>query len=204
MQLIEWGIQVILDIISGIGYGGILLLMALESACIPVPSEIVMPFSGMLAESGRFDLLSVALVGTAGCVIGSVVSYWVGLKGGRDFILKYGSYIHIKEKNLDSAERWFAKYGTAAIFITRLLPIVRTFISFPAGMAKCKFWPFVAMTAVGSFIWCYALAYIGFVMGDSWRDIEGIYRWLDVAVVIGFAAVVIWFLYRRKRSKSNS
>jgi membrane protein DedA with SNARE-associated domain len=203
MQIIEWGIQIVLDIISGIGYSGVVLLMALESACLPIPSEIVMPFSGMLAFEGRFDLLFVALAGTAGCVIGSVTAYWIGLKGGRELVCRYSHILHINEAQLNAAERWFEKYGAVAVFFTRLTPIVRTFISLPAGMARYKFWPFVTMTAIGSFIWCYILAYVGYAMGSSWRNIEGYYQWLDIAVIIGFTALVAWYLLRRRKRVKN-
>lgn len=197
MDIIAWGIQLILDVISAIGYFGIFALMGLESMCLPVPSEIVMPFGGWLAYDGRFDLTLVALAGTLGCVAGSVIAYYIGYFGGREFILKYGHYVHLDEGTLKRTERWFEKHGAMAIFVTRLLPVVRTFISLPTGMVKYNFWKFVTLTAIGSFIWCYLLAYIGFVLGPSWREIEDEFRGLQVLVVIGAAALVAYYIYHR-------
>ncbi|OPY31060.1 MAG: hypothetical protein A4E32_02044 [Methanomassiliicoccales archaeon PtaU1.Bin124] len=201
MGIIEWGIQFLLDIISGIGYWGIVGLMALESMCLPVPSEIVMPFGGWLAYDGRFDLTLVALAGTLGCVIGSVLAYFIGYYGGRPLICKYGRYIHINEDALATTERWFEKHGALAIFVTRLLPVVRTFVSLPTGIAKYNFWRFVTLSAIGSFIWCYILAYIGYVLGPQWRSIEGSYTSIAIIVVLAVVGIFGYYLYRRRRNR---
>ncbi|MCX6811206.1 MAG: DedA family protein, partial [Candidatus Berkelbacteria bacterium] len=126
----------IIATISTLGYGGIVLLMAIESACIPLPSEVIMPFSGFLVFDGRFNLWLIALAGAVGCVVGSVIAYWVGMYGGRPLIERYGKYILISHHDLDLADRWFNKHGDVAIFFSRLLPVVRTYISFPAGIAR--------------------------------------------------------------------
>src|SRR3989338_5689458 len=128
----------IIAVISSMGYWGILLCMAIESACIPLPSEIIMPFAGYLVTTGQFTLHGTALAGAVGCVVGSIVAYYAGLWLGRDFFIKYGRYVLISPKDVDWADRWFAKYGSAAIFFSRLLPVIRTFISFPAGVARMK------------------------------------------------------------------
>lgn len=208
MDIIQWGIQFITDLISSIGYIGIVLLMALESMCLPVPSEIVMPFGGYLAFLGRsdsllgqFDLFWVAMAGTIGCVLGSTLAYWIGYTGGRTMVLRYGRYVYLSEKHLNAVEDWFKKYGAWAIFVTRLLPIVRTFISLPAGMARYKFTPFIILSAIGSFIWCYFLAYIGYALGDNWETIEGTFRQFQILIVLAFAAVVIWYIWRHLKKK---
>src|SRR5437764_11057819 len=126
----------IVGVIATTGYGGVVLLMAIESACIPLPSEVIMPFSGYLVYTGRFNLWLVALAGAVGCVVGSMVAYWVGRVGGRPLIEKYGKYVLISRRDLDLADRWFARYGEVIVFASRLLPVVRTFIAFPAGVAR--------------------------------------------------------------------
>lgn len=199
MDIIQWGIQLILDIISAIGYAGIVILMALESMCLPIPSEVVMPFAGWLAYDGTFDLTLVALAGTLGCVIGSVIAYYVGYYGGREFIIKYGRYVRLNEGHLEATERWFKKHGAVAIFVTRLLPIVRTFISLPAGIARYKFLPFITLSAIGSFIWCYILAYIGYVLGPEWQSIEDEFRQFDVIILLVIVGIFAYYLYHRRR-----
>ncbi|MDD1766136.1 MAG: DedA family protein [Methanomassiliicoccales archaeon] len=204
MGIIEWGILFIKDLILAMGYPGIAFLMALESACIPIPSEIVMPFAGWLVYDGKMDLILVTLSGAVGCLIGSIAAYLVGLYGGRKFVIKYGRYLLLSQKSLDSAERWFAKYGTSAVFLSRLLPIVRTFISLPAGMAKMKFGWFVALSFIGSVPWCFALAYVGVILGPNWESITGIFRGLDVLIVVVFVAIVVWYILTRRRAKTTS
>ncbi|HJY29369.1 MAG TPA: DedA family protein, partial [Pyrinomonadaceae bacterium] len=129
--------------ISALGYGGIVLLMAIESACIPLPSEIIMPFSGYLVSTGELNLWGVAIAGAVGCVLGSLVAYWVGMYGGRPFIEKYGRYILLSRHDLDIADRWFAKHGEVIVFVSRLLPAIRTFIAFPAGVSRMNLPRFV-------------------------------------------------------------
>src|ERR1051326_8871282 len=135
-RIIEILSGLIVGTISALGYPGVVLMMGIESACIPLPSEIIMPFSGYLVYTGRFGLWGVATAGAVGCVLGSLVAYWVGMYGGRPFIEKYGRYILLSRHDLDIADRWFAKYGEVIVFVSRLLPAIRTFIAFPAGVAR--------------------------------------------------------------------
>jgi membrane protein DedA with SNARE-associated domain len=203
MNIIEWGTNLILDWISNYGYVGILLLMALESACMPVPSEIVMPFAGFLVASGdtSMSLVGVILVGSLGCTLGSIISYTAGYYAGRPLILRYGKYFLIREKHLVSAEKWFEKYGDKATFVARLLPVIRTVISLPAGIAKMRFKKFVLYSFVGSVPWTAMLAYVGFWLGDNWEEIKGVFRYLDVMVVVGVAALLLWYFLRHRPKK---
>jgi membrane protein DedA with SNARE-associated domain len=189
-------------IISGLGYLGVVLCMAIESACIPLPSEVIMPFSGFLAASNQevgFTLLGVSLAGTLGNVIGSLVAYFVGYFGGRPLIESYGKYVMLSTKHLNSAEKWFARFGSLAVFIGRLLPFVRTFVSLPAGIAKMPVGKFIIYTAVGSFPWCLALAYVGYTLGQHWEEISKFmhpFTYLTIAVVV--IAFVVW-VWKKKR-----
>lgn len=193
--IIAWVIAGITGIITTLSYPGIILLMALESACIPIPSEVVMPFAGYLAFKGTFDIVSLTVAGTIGNLIGSIAAYWIGMKAGRPFILKYGRYVLLRKKHLDLAESWFGRYGEVTTFFSRMLPIVRTFISLPAGMAKMNFKKFVLFTTLGSIPWNFALAYVGYVLGEHWESVLGFFSAFDVFVVIG-VAVLITFLIR--------
>lgn len=197
-------VQTILQIIAQIGYLGIAALMALESMGIPIPSEVVMPAGGWLAADGTLNLILVTIAGTIGCVVGSAMAYWIGLKGGRAAVKRYGKYVFLNEGHLDSAENWFNKYGAATIFLTRLLPVVRTYISFPAGMAKMKFWPFIILSALGSAIWCFALTYIGYILGPNWNSISGSFNVLTIAVLVGLGVIiVVWYIRRRMRKRAD-
>ena len=179
--------------ISLFGYWGVIFLMAIESACIPLPSEIIMPFAGSLtttiiingnSQPASLNLILVGLAGALGCLIGSIVAYWVGYWGGRSFIERYGKYILIRKHDLDNADRFFHKYGHRAIFISRLLPIVRTFISLPAGISRMKFGKFCLYTFLGSVPWCLALAWVGRILGQNWKVIEKYFRKVDVVIGI--------------------
>ncbi|MDD1768633.1 MAG: DedA family protein [Methanomassiliicoccales archaeon] len=204
MGIIEWGIFFIKDLILTSGYPGVFFLMALESACVPIPSEIVLPFAGWLVYEGQFNLILATLAGTFGCLAGSVFAYLVGLYGGRKFVLKYGKYLLLNEKSLDSAERWFTKYGDSAVFFSRLLPIIRTFISLPAGMAKMNLARFSVLTFIGSLPWCFALTYVGFALGPNWESITTVFRGLDILIVLGIVFVLVWYLLRRRRIRMRA
>jgi len=185
--------------ISALGYGGIVLLMAIESACIPLPSEIIMPFSGYLVSTGELNLWGVATAGAIGCVLGSLVAYWVGMYGGRPFIEKYGRYILLSRHDLDIADRWFAKYGEVIVFVSRLLPAIRTFIAFPAGVARMNLTRFVIYTFAGSLPWCLALAYVGQKLGEQWDQDPRLKMWFHrFDFLIGIAAVLFvgWWIWR--------
>jgi membrane protein DedA with SNARE-associated domain len=185
----------IIDTISSTGYLGIVILMAVESACIPLPSEVIMPFSGYLVTMKRFSLIGTGLAGAFGCVVGSVAAYYVGMYGGRPLIERYGKYILISHKDLDIADRWFLRYGDAVIFFSRLLPVIRTFISFPAGVARMNMVKFVTYTFVGSFPWCLGLAYIGMIMGKNWETIKVYFHRFDYligAVILLGIGIFLW------------
>lgn len=179
-----------------LGYFGVAIMMAIESMCIPLPSEIIMPFAGYLVFTGRFTLWGVALAGAIGCVIGSVIAYLVGAYGGRKFIEKYGKYFLITKHDLNLADNFFEKYGVSAIFFSRLLPVVRTFISLPAGIAKMNFSKFVIYTFAGSLPWCYFLAYLGLKLGSSWDTLGVYFHKFDLAIGIIILIGVIWFVKR--------
>lgn len=178
--------------------------MALESACIPLPSEVIMPFSGYLASTGRFSLWGVALAGAIGCNIGSTVAYLVGSAGGRRVVERWGRWALLDYDDLERAERFFARFGTPAILIARLLPVVRTFIALPAGMARMRQLPFQFFTFVGSFVWCYVLAYIGEQLGKQWDSdpwLRALMHRFDLIVVAVVLAAIGWFVWRKLRHR---
>lgn len=189
----------IIALISATGYAGVVFLMAIESAGIPAPSEVIMPFSGFLVGQGKFNLLLVALAGTLGNLIGSLVAYAIGYWGGRPLIERYGRYILLRHHELDLADRFFAKYGKLAVFVGRLLPVVRTYISFPAGIAKMDIKQFSLYTVLGAFPWSIGLAYIGLRLGAHWETIKHYARGLDVAVVVAIVILVAWWIWQKRR-----
>jgi membrane protein DedA with SNARE-associated domain len=186
----------IIATISTLGYGGIVLLMAIESACIPLPSEIIMPFSGYLVFTGRMGLGAVAVAGAVGCVLGSLVAYWVGSYGGRPLVEKYGRYVLVSHHDLALADRWFTRHGEITIFVGRLLPVVRTFIAFPAGVARMSLWRFNFYTFLGSLIWCYALGWIGLKLGEHWNTLGVYFHRFDALIGILFVAGFVWYVRR--------
>ncbi|HMG36360.1 MAG TPA: DedA family protein [Blastocatellia bacterium] len=192
--------------ISSLGYGGVVLLMAIESACIPLPSEVIMPFSGYLVYVGRFSLWAVAVAGAVGCVLGSLVAYWAGMYGGRPFIEKYGKYVLISMHDLDLADRWFGRYGELIVFSSRLLPVIRTFIAFPAGVARMNLLRFCVYTFAGSLPWCLGLAYVGQKLGEQWDKNETLKSWFHrfdfVILIVGLAAAV-WWVWRHLRVRDS-
>lgn len=186
----------IIGTISRLGYGGIVLLMAIESACIPLPSEIIMPFSGYLVSTGEMNLWLVGLAGAVGCVLGSLVAYYAGAWGGRPLVEKYGKYILISHHDLDLADRWFQRHGDITIFVGRLLPVIRTFIAFPAGVARMSLWRFNLYTFVGSFIWSIGLAWIGMKLGEHWNTLGVYFHRFDAAIGVVLLIGVIWYVRR--------
>ena len=198
-KIIEILSAFIVATISTLGYGGVVLLMAIESACIPLPSEIIMPFAGYLVYKGQFNLWAVGVAGAFGCVVGSWVAYYVGLYGGRPFIEKYGRYVLLSRHDLDLADRWFARYGEVIVFASRLLPVIRTFIAFPAGVARMNMTRFTVYTFLGSLPWCIGLAYVGQILGEQWDKNETLKTWFHrfdflIGAVILLAAV--WWVWR--------
>ncbi len=186
----------IINTISATGYFGITALMALESACIPIPSEVIMPFSGFLVSSGEFNFWWVVVWGALGNLIGSLIAYGIGAAGGRPLIERYGKYILISHHDLNLADRWFRKYGQATVFFSRLLPIVRTFISFPAGISRMNLKKFSIYTLAGSLPWSFALAYAGLALGKNWESLEMYFRefqWVIAGLII---LGIIWWIWR--------
>ncbi len=186
----------IMGIISNMGYSGIILLMAIESACIPLPSEIIMPFAGFLVFKGDMLLWLVALAGAIGCVLGSIPAYYLGMLGGRTLVEKYGKWVLISAKDLNWADQAFAKHGDIIVFIGRLLPAVRTFIAFPAGVARMPMGKFISFTFVGSFIWCYLLAFAGFMMGEHWESLKVYFHQFHYIIAGAGLIFVIWYIRR--------
>jgi len=193
---IIWGISLL-------GYSGVALMMAIESACVPLPSEIIMPFSGYLVSTGEFSLWGVTFAGAIGCVAGSVIAYWVGYWGGRPMAEKYGRYVLVTHHDLDIADRFFYKYGNAAVFVSRMLPVVRTFISLPAGIARMNFTKFVTYTFLGSLPFCLFLAYIGKKLGDNWNTLGVYFHKFDAVIGIMALAGIIWFVRRHINIKKS-
>jgi membrane protein DedA with SNARE-associated domain len=187
-----------------VGYLGVLFAMAIESACIPLPSEIIMPMAGWMVYRGVFDIWVVAVVGTLGNTLGSSAAYWVGYLGGRPLIEKYGRYILITIHDLEVADRWFGKYGQAAVFFGRLLPVVRTFISFPAGVSRMPYGKFLLYSTLGAFPWVLALAYAGKLMGDNWVVVREILKNFDYPIAAVIVAAVAYYIYRHTRPSKPS
>jgi membrane protein DedA with SNARE-associated domain len=197
-------IDFVISFISTLGYPGIFLLSILESALIPIPSEIIMPFSGFLVSNGTFEPVSVVLAGTFGNLVGSILTYYLGIKAGRAFILRYGKYILFKKSHLEFTEELFQKYGDKISFFCRLLPAIRTYISLPCGVGKTNFVKFSIYTFLGSLIWNSMLTYVGIIFGQNWENIDKYAIYLDVVSACVITVFVIWFLVKiRKRSKTN-
>ena len=197
-------IDFVISFISTLGYPGIFLLSILESALIPIPSEIIMPFSGFLVSNGTFEPVSVVLAGTFGNLVGSILTYYLGIKAGRAFILRYGKYILFKKSHLEFTEELFQKYGDKISFFCRLLPAVRTYISLPCGVGKTNFVKFSIYTFLGSLIWNSMLTYVGIIFGQNWGNIDKYAIYLDVVSVCVITGFVIWFFVKiRKRSNTN-
>lgn len=196
-KIITWLGGIIVGVISAGGYLGVVLLMAIESACIPLPSEIIMPFTGYLVYAGRFNLFWAATAGALGCNLGSVVAYEIGCFGGRPLVERYGRYIFISRHDLDLADRFFQRFGAAAVFIGRLLPVIRTFIALPAGIARMPRLRFHIYTFAGSWPWCFLLAWIGMKLGERWATDPRLRQWLhrlDAVIIIAVLAAIAWFL----------
>lgn len=191
----------IISVISTTGYWGIVLLMAVESACVPLPSEIIMPFSGYLVSQGRFNFWWVGVAGALGCNVGSHVAYYVGLWGGRPLIERYGGYVLITRHDLELADRFFARWGDWAVFIARLLPVIRTFIAFPAGVSKMNLLRFHVFTFIGSLPWCLVLAYAGLKLGEKWPTLRGYFHQFDTVIGIVIVVAAVWFIRNRWKNR---
>ncbi|WBO23607.1 DedA family protein [Sphingomonas abietis] len=193
----------IISVISALGYGGVALLMAIESACIPLPSEVIMPFAGYLASTGRLDLIGVATAGAIGCNLGSIPAYYAGQYGGRAFILRWGQWVLLGPEELDKAEAFFARFGGLAVLIGRLLPVIRSVIAVPAGMARMNQTRFHIYTFVGSWPWCFVLALIGKHLGQAWNNdpqLKAVMHQLDLVVVAAIVILGAFYVWHRVRA----
>ncbi|MGB9301835.1 MAG: DedA family protein [Anaerolineae bacterium] len=206
MEALEHQVVLFLqNLIQTVGWAGIVLAMAIESACVPLPSEVTMPLAGWMLIQARG--LSVwhtfwgGCWGAVGCTLGSVVTYWIGAKGGRPLLEKYGKYVLIRTHEIEVADRWFEKYGEHTAFFSRLLPVVRTFISLPAGVARMNFAKFTVWTFAGSFIWCWVLTWAGYVFGEHWERVRELMRPFDIPILIVVCGLAGLFFYRRLKSR---
>jgi membrane protein DedA with SNARE-associated domain len=201
-HVLAWLAGIIIAVISAAGYLGIVALMAIESACIPLPSEVIMPFSGYLVSTGRFDLVLAATAGALGCNLGSIFAYELGKRGGRPAIERWGRYVLMGPAELDAADRFFARWGSAAVLIGRLLPVIRSFIAFPAGMARMPLAKFHVYTFVGSWPWCFGLAWVGMALGDKWNSdprLRAAFHQADALIVALLVLAAIAYLWHRLR-----
>jgi membrane protein DedA with SNARE-associated domain len=187
-------------VISTTGYLGIAILMAIESACVPLPSEIIMPFAGYLVSTGRFDLYLAATAGALGCNLGSIVAYEAGKRGGRPFVERWGKYILIGADELDAADRFFARWGNLAVLVGRLLPVIRTFIAFPAGVARMPLIPFHLYTFIGSWPFCFGLTWLGMKLGDKWNSdprVKAAFHRADLVIGLILVALLALYIWHR-------
>ena len=194
----------IIAVISSSGYWGVALLMGIESMCIPLPSEIIMPFAGYLVHTGKLNLLGVATAGALGCNLGSLVAYWIGAYGGRPLVERFGRYVLLSRHDLDRVTHYFEHWGGITVFFGRLLPVVRTFIALPAGIAKMPQGRFHLYTFLGSWPWCYALAYAGVRLGDHWDNdprFKEIFHRFHLVVVLLLVVGFAWFVWTHWRGR---
>lgn len=201
MSLVQWGTDLIIELISSLGYPGIFVLMTIEGIITPIPSELIIPFAGYLAAEGEMNLVLVIAVGTAGAAIGNTVAYYVGYRVGRPLIERYGKYIWLDERDLGLAERWFAKYGDIGILLGHAIPGVRSFISFPAGIGKMRVKRFVLFSTIGALIWTTVLALAGYVLIDEWRRFAETTDNIDLYVLVAAFVVIAGYVYWSKRRR---
>jgi membrane protein DedA with SNARE-associated domain len=203
LELFNSVITYITSFISSLGYPGIFSLMVIESAMIPIPSEIIMPFSGFLVATGKLSFFEVVLAGSFGNLIGSIITYYLGIKIGRPLIIKYGKYIFFSESHLRFTEKLFERLGDKISFVGRLLPGVRTYVSFPLGIAKANLIKFMIYTLIGSLIWNALLTYAGLRLGSNWQSFHKYSPYLDIVAVIMIIAFAVWFIYKMKKMSMN-
>jgi membrane protein DedA with SNARE-associated domain len=192
-------VQFAVDVVDKLGLPGIFVLMVAESACIPIPSEGTMLFAGFNVSEGQYTMLAVVMVATTANVVGSWIAYAVGYYGRVDILEKHGKKLHIKPSHLAWADRWFEKYGSWTVFLTRMLPIIRTFISLPAGVARMPFWRFTALTAAGCLPWIFMLTLIGREVGDRWESWKDSLHYVDYAVAVLIVVAIVYFVLRNRR-----
>jgi membrane protein DedA with SNARE-associated domain len=196
-------VDVMERLVTGYGYLGIFLLMMAESALIPFPSEVTMMVGGWYAADGRLTFFWVGAAGVAGNLLGSWIAYWIGRRAGRGFLDRYGRYVLLRSHDIDRAEAWWQRHGEAATFFSRLLPVLRTFISLPAGIARMPFWRFTLYTFLGVIPWTFGLAYLGVVVKDRWHDMLAYFDWPTVIIAGALITTVVVWEVRRRRSASS-
>ena len=197
-RILTFLVQFVTHVIDAGGYAGIVALMAINSACIPLPSELIMPFSGYLVYMGRFNLFWAATAGALGCNLGSLVAYWIGAKGGRPLVERYGKWVLMSHHDLDRMTWFFEKYGSIAVLLARMMPMVQTFIAFPAGIARMPRLRFHIYTTLGSFTWYLCLAYAGMKLGEKWHTDPRFYEWFHrfhLVVEVALLAGIVWFVW---------
>ena len=190
-------IALLVSVISAGGYTSVILLMAIQSACIPIPSEVIMPLAGYALAHSQLDLILLATVASFASNLGSIPAYWVGARGGRPMVERYGSYLLLSRHDLDRVDHFFDRFGSIAVLIGRMLPIIRTFIAFPAGVAKMNQLRFHIYTFIGSWPWCYALAYIGMKLGATWNTdprFKEVFHRFHLVVEVAIIAACLWFV----------
>src|SRR3989338_4474576 len=196
--MIEFATNLIIQFIEATSYFGIFILMTLESALIPIPSEITMPFSGFLVSRGELNFILVVFVGAFANLVGSIIAYYIGYFLEETVIVgwikKYGKFLLLTVDDYEKSRHWFQKYGNEIVFFSRLLPGVRTFISLPAGLAEMNIWKFSFYTFIGSLIWSALLTYIGFYLGERWNQLEPIYRKFEILISITLLSLVLWYI----------
>jgi membrane protein DedA with SNARE-associated domain len=200
-------IALLVAFIASGGYAAVALLMAIQSACIPIPSEVIMPLAGYALATTQLKLIVLATVASLASNLGSIPAYWVGAKGGRPMVERYGSYVLLSKRDLDMAERFFAKYGSITVLVGRMLPIVRTFIALPAGIARMNQARFHIYTFIGSWPWCYALAYVGMKLGDTWRidpRFKAFFDRFHIAVELVLIIGIVWFVWTHWKNRTGA
>ena len=206
-RILAFVVQFVTHVIDLGGYAGIVALMGIESACVPLPSEVIMPFAGYLIYLGHFNLFWVATMGALGCNLGSVVAYSVGAWGGRPLVERYGKWVMMSHHDLDRMTWFFQRYGSITVLLARLLPVVRTFIAFPAGIAKMPQLRFHLYTFAGSWPWCFGLAYVGMKLGEKWHTDPRLYEWFHrfhLVVEIALVAGIVWFVWSHLSRRSEA
>ena len=194
-------VQVAVDVVDAMGLPGVFILMLLESACIPIPSEATMLFAGFNVSRGEYSLFAATAVGSVANLVGSWVAYWIGYIGRVDVLEKHGKKLHVKSSHLVWADRWFERHGDATVFFTRMLPIIRTFISLPAGVARMPFWRFSLLTLAGCVPWVFMLTFIGKQAGDNWEKWKDSLHYVDYAVLAAIVIGVVYLIVRARRRR---
>ena len=208
VHLVETVFTIVLGFVQGTidatGYVGVALLMAIESANIPLPSEMILPYAGFLVQQGEMNFHAAAFAGAIGCVLGSIPNYFLGYYGGRPFLRKYGRWLLLGPGDMEKAEKWTERFGDWTFFLCRMLPVVRTFISFPAGVLKASFWPFILLTFLGSWIWSYGLVYVGVQLGNNLELFKHYWHQFDVAIALVIVVLGVWYVWHHWKNLTMS